>query len=353
MSIRRIGVLLSKEFIYGPKSFFFIFAIVAPLIFTLLVNLVFGSLFSGKPKLGIVFPGTSKIVKAIEKMESINLKTYSTEEELKQVVETGERDLGIVIPQDFDTLIKKEEITRITAYIWGESLLKDRAIIIAALLYQVRELSGKKAPLNITSVSLGDETSIPLKDRFLPLIVLMAIFISGFAIPSTSLVDEKLKRTLGALLTTPATQVEVFISKGLMGLIISITMGVLILVLNHAINAQLGLVILLLFLGAIMACCIGLITGAFMKDISSLYTVIKALGLFIYGPGIVHLFPQIPGWIAKLFPTYYLMNPIMQIARKGGSWATVQQDVFILTGFIALFIAIVALIAKKTSQQEA
>lgn len=353
MSIRRIGVLLKKELRYGFKSYFLIFAIVAPLIFTIFMNLLFGSLFSGKPKLGVVNQGYSQIVEFLKKMESINLKEYSSERELKDAVETGARDVGIVIQEDFDSMIKRGELTKLTVYVWGESLLKNRAIVSSALSYQIRDISGKKAPVEITPVSLGDVKNIPLKDRFLPLIVLMAVFISGFAIPSASLVDEKQKRTIGAVMSTPATQGDIFISKGLMGIMVSIIMGILILILNHAFNAQLGLIILILFLGAIMACCFGLIVGAFVKDTASLFSAIKGLGLIVYGPGIIKIFPQIPEWVGKLFPTYYVMNPIMELTREGGGWSTVNFDVFILIGIIAVFVAMVGVIVNKTRQQEA
>ncbi len=352
MSIRRIGVLLSKELIYNLKNYAFIFAIAGPLIFTLFVNLVFGSIFSGKPKLGIFDQGHSQIVESLKNMESINLKEYSSEIELKDAVETGARDVGIILQENFDSKIKKGELTKLTAYVWGESLLKNRAILGSAIIYQLRDLSGKKAPVEITPVSLGDKKNIPWKDRFLPTIVLMAIFISGFIIPASSLVDEKQKGTIGAIMTTPATQIDIFMAKGLMGVIASMVMGVLILILNHAFNAQLGLIIFILFLGAILAACFGLIVGAFMKEMAALYSVIKVLGIIIYGPGIIALFPQIPKWIGKLFPTYYVMNPIMEISREGGTWSTVYLDILILIGVIALFAAMVGVIAIKTRQQE-
>jgi len=130
-------------------------------------------------------------------------------------------------------------------------------------------------------------------------------------------------------------------------------MGIAVLILNHAFNAQLGLMILILFLGAIMACCFGLIIGAFIKDTASLFSAIKGLGIILYGPGLVYIFPQIPQWIGKFFPTYYVINPIMEITQKGGSWSTVSLDVFILIGIIAVFCTIVGVIANKTRQQEA
>ncbi|MFQ5753980.1 MAG: ABC transporter permease, partial [bacterium] len=233
MSIRRIGVLFGKELTQGSKSYFFIFAILAPLIFTLLVHLVFGTLFSGKPELGIVDYGRSQIVASLKHMQSIDLQQYASVADLKEAVAIGKRDAGMVLLENFDSTIKKGELTKLTVYVWGESLLKNRAMVGSAVLNQIRILSGKSAPVDITPVSLGDENAVSWKDRFLPLIVLMAIFISGFVVPATSLVDEKEKRTIGAILATPATQSDVFVAKGLMGVVASMAMGLVILILKH------------------------------------------------------------------------------------------------------------------------
>ncbi len=351
MSIRRISVLLAKELTYDSKSFFFIFSIVTPLGFTLIVNLSFSSLFSGKPKLGIIDQGDSQIVESLINMESINLKQYSSEIELKDAVATGTQDLGIVLPVNFESMIKKGESTKLTAYVWGESLLKNRVMAGSALLYQIRHLSGKNAPVEITPVALGQDKNIPLKERLLPLMVLLAVFMGGFSIPATSLVDEKLKRTIGAIITTPATQSDVFVSKGLMGVIVSVVMGISILLLNQVFSAQFGLIVLILFLGAVMASCLGLMLGAFMKDTASLYSAQKGFVLILYGPGLINIIPQIPDWTGKFFPTYYVINPIMEITRQGGSWSTVKQDVFILMGILAVFFVMVGIIAHKTRQQ--
>ena len=81
--------------------------------------------------------------------------------------------------------------------------------------------------------------------------------------------------------------------------------------------------------------------------------MIKFAGLILYGPGIIHLFPQIPAWIGRIFPTFYVINPLMEITRQGGGWQTIRLDVTILAGIVALCIAAVAVIARTTRPQEA
>ena len=125
MSIRRIAVLLSKEFKYSTKSYFFIFAVVAPFILTLLVNLVFSSLFFGKPKLGVYTANTSQLVESLKDVDSIHFKEYASEIELKNAVASGACDVGLFLKENFESELKNEELAELTTYIWGESLLKD------------------------------------------------------------------------------------------------------------------------------------------------------------------------------------------------------------------------------------
>ncbi len=62
----------------------------------------------------------------------------------------------------------------------------------------IREPAGREAPVEIETITLGDEVSIPWNDRLLPLIVLMAVFLGGLFLPSTSVINEKEKKTLEA-----------------------------------------------------------------------------------------------------------------------------------------------------------
>ena len=55
---------------------------------------------------------------------------------------------------------------------------------------------------------------------------------------ATSLVNEKERRTLEALIVTPVSMGEVFAAKGLLGAILSLLMGIVILVLNQSFGSD-------------------------------------------------------------------------------------------------------------------
>lgn len=46
MKLRHIVVLLRKDFFQGPKNFLFVWALVGPIAISLVISLVFGTLFT-------------------------------------------------------------------------------------------------------------------------------------------------------------------------------------------------------------------------------------------------------------------------------------------------------------------
>ena len=155
MSLKRVGFLLSKEFIHGPKNFIFIMAIVAPVVFTLVFSLIFGTIFTEKPRLGIVDAGHSQLVATVQELDSVIFREYDTVSEVRQAVESGAVDMGMVLPDGFDSAVSRGERGEIEAYLWGESLAKNRAILAMTIADLVRELGGQEVPVEINSVTLG------------------------------------------------------------------------------------------------------------------------------------------------------------------------------------------------------
>jgi ABC-2 type transport system permease protein len=350
MGLRRVGILLGKELFQGPKNFFFIFALVVPIVVSLVVSLVFGTLFADQATLGIVDEGGSQLVSLIEEHSSVDSREYGTVSELKEAVASGAVDAGLVLPSGFDSSVLQGETVELPLYVWGESLVKHRTIVTVTLANLVREMAGQEAPVEIETVTLGDEESVPWEDRLLPFIVLITVTIAAVALPGSSLLAEKEKKTIDAVVVTPATIGEIFLAKGLLGVVIGMIMGVVILAWNQALGTQPGLLVMLLFLGSIMAAGIGLLIGAIARDLQSFFASMKILGILLYAPAIVYLFPGIPQWIGKVFPTYYLIAPIVEISQRGGGWTEISAEVFILIGLNILLIALVTFTINRRRQ---
>jgi ABC-2 type transport system permease protein len=344
---------LQKELLHGSKSFFFVIAILAPLTISLVLSLVFGTLFSDKPKLGIADEGDSQLVKLAAAGGSVVTKAFASNSALRDAVRSGAVDMGIVLPRDFDRSISQGEETEISALVWGESLAKNRVILGATISDLMIQLSGREAPVEIVTTALGDSESIPWSDRLLPLVVLLTVVMGGSMIPASSLVDERQKRTLTALTTTPVTLEEVFATKALMGVGVSLLMGLVILTINQAFGARPGLLVLVLALGATLAAAFGLLLGTLVKDITALFATFKSIGIFLYAPAFLYFFPDVPEWIGKVFPTYYMVQPVVEISQRGAAWPDVAFEVIVLAGEIVVLLGVVALVARRAKARDA
>jgi len=353
MNLRRVGVLLKREFIYGPKNVMFTFSILTPLALSLILSLLLGTLFAGKARLGVVDEGQSQLVAALDAEEYLIRRHYDSVADLKQDVEAGVLDVGMVFPTGFDAAIKTGARTTLDVFVWGESLIKHRTTVAVALTNQLIALTGREVPVDIVTTTLGDGEDVPWGERLFPFIVMMTLFFGGAMIPSSSLIEEKQKRTLRALVVTPASPGEVFLAKGLMGGLVSLVMGVVILALNNAFGAHPGLLLLVMALGTTMVVEFGLMLGALVKDMNTLMTVIKSSGILLYAPVFFYIFPEIPAWIAKIFPTYYMIDPIIALSMQGGGWSEIAVNVGILGALIVALGVVTALVIKKFAQSEA
>src|SRR5690606_23184598 len=81
MNPRRVGVLLFREVVQGPKNFIFIFAIVVPLALSFILSALFGTLFSDKPSLGITDAGDSQFTRSAAAAGAFTLREYTSEAE--------------------------------------------------------------------------------------------------------------------------------------------------------------------------------------------------------------------------------------------------------------------------------
>jgi ABC-2 type transport system permease protein len=350
MSFKRIWTLIKTEVFHGPKDMVLVMAVILPILLALFVNLAFGEIFTDKAKLGIYDEGRSPLVEKLTSEESMNVKIYPNEAALRASAANGATDMGIVLPADFDANLANNTV-KLKAYVWGESLAKNRAVIPLALNDAIRETAGTELPVNIEKIPLGDESSVPWSDRLLPLTVLLAVFYGGMMLPAASLIHEKQRRTLEALNVTPTTITDIFTAKGVIGAVLALIMGVLTLAISTSFgNSPLGLTITLA-LGAVLAAEIGLLAGAFIKDMNTLFAFWKFGGLILFGPSIIFMFPQIPSWIGYIFPTYYVIKPITDMSVMGVSFSSVALYVGILVVVIILIGIALWKIVKRLSTQ--
>jgi ABC-2 type transport system permease protein len=322
MSFVRIWKFICKDLRLGPRSPIFLWALAFPFVMTLVVQVVFGNLFTSKPRLGIVDKGNSQI-------------------------KDNDLDTGIVLKEGFDQAVNSGHKPLLEAWISGESLASNRIIIAVTTLDLIRNVEGKLPLVDIEIHSLGDSEALSISSSLTPLLVFFALLISGVFVTPFGLVEERENKTLNAVLVTPLRFSDVLIAKAGVGMILALLTALITLLLNRATGSHFFAIITVLLVAALMSVVFGLIYGTIAKDTKSLFTLVKTLNLFLVAPMIFFLFPNLPQWIAKIFPTYWIINPIFEIAINDGGFSEVAPDLMVALVFITVLIFPVIILSRR------
>jgi ABC-2 type transport system permease protein len=440
--IWRIWVLIRKGIRLGPQNPILIFALIVPILYTVIFQLIFGDLLKQKPVIVVYEKGERRISDNLRRNRAVDLVEVRSKTAVMNAVKQNRADIGLVLPSDIvnhlesaglasfrllaapaDPVAARELLKalknkrtaigvvvppgasahaaqgRVTArvfleeggpdirvllgsleetgtdvaavidpdqlrrlararpkeislkiYVSGESLAKDRTIAVASVVDALRSVAPQTGSIDFGQISLGKEKAVPLLERMLPFIVLVAVLVGAFLLPATFLVQEKEKKTLTALLVTPLSFAEVLVAFGALGTVLAVLMGLAVLVLNVGLSSPL-LLLLPLVLGSILMAEWGLTAGLLVKDMNSLFANIKLFGILFYAPAIVLLFPSWPQWIARIFPTFYIVNPVYRVSIFGEGWSEIGWQIYVLVGFIFLFFLPLTILARNASKR--
>ncbi len=353
MSIRRIWILFKSELGRSASNFFLVYAIVMPLVLTLLVTLVFGDLFSQTPRLGLYAEDNTQMAPILSAEPAIHTTIFSSQNALRASVAQGINEEGLIFGKGFDAALKSGDSTDLTTLVWGAVPARSTLIIESAVVKAAGQVAGIKAPVSLNITQLGDPQTVSVANRLLPFLILIAIFMGGTLVPASSLIDEKQKRTLNAVTITPATLAEVYAAKALVGIGVSMVMAGIVLVLNNAFGNQPILLVSTLALGAITASVFGVLLGSVVKDVNVLLATLKSGGIILIAPALIQLVPSIPQWIAHLFPTFYVMDPVLQVSQKGAGLGDVIGEMSVLLAIIAVLLLGLASVIERQQKRMA
>ncbi|MGQ9474644.1 MAG: ABC transporter permease [Actinomycetota bacterium] len=246
---------------------------------------------------------------------------------------------------DLERLEAGEEVS-LEVFVNGESLARNRSVALAALMTSLRGLSPEAPRINVKTVRLGDERPLSVMEMLLPFIVIIVIVVGAYFLPASFLVTEKERRTLEALLVTPISLAEALVAFGLTGLLISLGMGIVLLLLTVGIPDP-PLILSAFLLGSALAGGWCLLVGLISRDQTTMVAYMKPINIFIIGPALFVVFPNWPRWIARIFPTYYLANPVFRVAIYGEGWGEVGWQLLVLLGFTLLsLVPLAAFVAR-------
>lgn len=347
MSARAASRILVKDLRLGPRSPIFLFVLALPVLMTLVIQLVFGGLFAPRPRLGIVDLGSSGVTARALETEGIEVTVIDDEEALRAMVEANDLDAGLVLPEGFDEAVRAGAKPPLEFFVGGESLASSRVILAVTTIELVRRVEGRPSPVEVSVEAASEAESFSISERLVPLLVFYALLIAAVFLTAFSLAEERERRTLTALLVTPVGPAEVLAAKALLGFGVAVLMSLLTLALNGSLKGDAGALVLSLAVAALVLTEVGLVFGTAARDSKGLFTLMKSTGILFMAPVFFYLFPGWPQWIAKLFPTYWVIDPVVGVTIRGESVADIAWTLVVAVVLGAVLLPVIALASRR------
>jgi ABC-2 type transport system permease protein len=291
--------------------------------------------------------GESQVFSQLGGEEGINFHFFASPGEVARAVEQNDYVAGLVLPENFDTLLAAGKKPEITLYFDSELPENVRTSITYFIELAVEYAALQKPLPQMEEEVLGEDMAgkhIPLREQSIPLYLVMALVMEMWTI-STLIVEESAAGTLRAVLVTPASPSDVILSKGVVGVGYSLLVAVAILVLTKTFRGDLPVLFLGVLLGAILSVTLGLFLGSLTENITGSYIYVGVPLLILILPGLVILLPGVSLSLMKAIPTYYLVDAVNQILNHGAGLSDVWRD-FAVVGVcdaIFFFLGVIAL----------
>src|SRR5688500_319227 len=166
----------------------------------------------------------------------------------------------------------------------------------------------------------------------------------AFVVPLL-IVEEKEKRTLDFLLSSPASLKEIIAGKALTGVVYTLLIAGLLLGINRSFIRNWPMTLLTVVVGLLFVVGVGLVIGSLLKNTMQVNTWASLVLMFLLAPS----FPSIgiTKWFdtaMRIVPTYYL-SEALKLSMAGNVTSRLWMHLAVLTGctLVIFFAAVWAL----------
>ena len=356
MNSRVVAAIARKDVVDAIRNRYLLIALLTPL----LVAVLFRVLLPGVNSLNnltilVHDPGNSRLISQLRDLPQIKLVAVGSVNAVATGVEKSKAVGGLAIPTNFDADVAAGKEPELTIYLNNKRNIIERATFKQLMEQQVLSLVKHPVPARLTWIDLAKDPSAQtgggfnLDQMLLPLLLLLGFAMTGAFVVPLLLVEEKEKRTLDFLLTSPASLREIITGKALTGVVYSLLIAGVLLAINHKQVGNWPLTLLTILLGLLFVVAIGLFMGSLFQNIMQVNTWASLVLFLLLAPSFPSLgLPAALETAMHFIPTYYFVEAV-KLSLAGAGSARVWGDLVIVLActVLAFFAAIWALRREK------
>ena len=318
MNLNIVSAITRKDVVDAIRHRYLLTALVTPLFVALLFRVLLPGGNSNKILTIVVHDaGGSGLVAELRKTPQIGVVDVASADATAGEVEKRKAIGGLVVPAGFDADLAANKQPELTVYVNNEKTIFEQAAFRRLLDQIVRSFAKQPEPARLTWVDIDKGANdqkrggTGLDQIMLPLLLILTFGMIGAFVVPLLIVEEKEKRTLDFLLSSPASLNEIIAGKALTGVVYTLLIAGILLGINRQFIQNWPLTLLTILLGLLFVVGVGLVIGSLLNNTMQVNTWASIILIVLLAPS----FPSIgiTAWFDKamrVIPTYYLSEAL-------------------------------------------
>jgi ABC-2 type transport system permease protein len=342
MNSRVVSAFAQKDIVDAIRNRYLLGALLTPVFVAILLRVLLPGINNLNFTVVVHDPGNSRLVSELRSVPRMKVITAASAEGVANELEKSKAVGGLAIPASFDADIAAGKQPELVVYVNNKQNDIEQAMFRQLVERQFLATVKERLPAHLTWIDVnkeagGETPALNLNQMLLPMLLLLTFAMAGALVVPLLLVEEKEKRTLDFLLTSPASLTEIIAGKALTGVVYSVLFAGILLAVNYKLVANWPLTLLTVLLGVLFVVAVGLFMGALFENTMQVNTWAGLVLFVLLAPSFPSL--RLPALLERaihLVPTYYFVEALRSAlagtpsaARFWGHLAVVLASTFV------------------------
>ena len=348
MNLNIISAITRKDVVDAIRHRYLLTALVTPLFVALLFRVLLPGVDNAKILTIVVHDaGGSALVAELRQSRQIGVVDAASADVIAGEVERRKAIGGLVLPAGFDADLAGGKQPELTVYVNNQKTIFEQAAFRQLLDKMIRAIAKQPEPARLVWVDVDKGANDQIRggtgldQMLLPLLLVLTFGMTGAFVVPLLIVEEKEKRTLDFLLSSPASLNDIVAGKAMTGVVYTILIAGLLLGINRRFIQSWPLTLLTVVLGLLFVVAVGLVIGSLLKNTMQVNTWASFVLIILMAPSFPLL--GISAWFEKamrVIPTYYLSEALkLSMAGTVSSQLWIYLAVLLGCTVVAFFAA--------------
>jgi ABC-2 type transport system permease protein len=306
MNLNVILAIFRKDLIYSIKNKNILMILLIPIFLSIFSSSTLSMTENITVPIAVYDEGSSEdFVSHLRYVDSYEIIVTESIDEAKELLYKEKVAAVVIIPEGFSAALKKGLVPFLNIIV--NPYDTKSTLFLQTYRDAIMDFAGQKYPVNVSLNAFPAGLQSRLN---IPTWIMFAIIFVGMMVLPNTLTTEKEKKTLDAILVSPASEKDIIYGKSFFGLFLTILISLVMIYINGGFTGNFLLVLLFIVLGSTLFTGLGLLIASYTENYSSasLISTIFMMPLLLL-PLLANLSPEI-GYFSHFVPSTYLFNGI-------------------------------------------